>query len=291
MIAINWGTSKFRAYWLDANGTVRAERISERGVATIPQAGFPDALIAEVGEWIDAGESQILMSGMVGSRSGWEEAPYINVPATFEQIVRRAIRLNTDLADVRIVPGLIGEDEDGIPEVMRGEETEILGVTCARPDSSCICLPGTHTKWVRMNRDAISSFTTSMTGDLYRAVQESTFLRTVIEGTEFDEQTFIEGVRRSQQASDLLHHLFGVRTLALMGRIRHSSAASYLSGLLIGHDIKPAARMKETVHLVGDSELCARYATALRAMDAQATIEEAHAALRGLKRIAARLEW
>jgi 2-dehydro-3-deoxygalactonokinase len=291
MIAINWGSSNFRAYRLDLNGNVQAERTSGRGAATVPQDGFPDAIIAEVGDWIRAGESRLLMSGMVGSRLGWKEAPYIQVPATFDQVASKVIRLEVDLVDARIVPGLIGMDESGVPEVIRGEETEMLGAECAISDSRYLCLPGTHTKWVRMEDATIAAFTTSMTGDVFRAIRDGTILRSVVPHIEFNQEAFLQGVARSIQPGELLHHLFGVRTLVLTGRMEEASSSSYLSGLLIGHDIKAMIRTREAVHLIGAPELCLLYATALRWHDVRSTVEAPGAALRGLKRIAARLEW
>jgi 2-dehydro-3-deoxygalactonokinase len=291
MIAINWGTSNFRAYRLDLNGAVQAERTSGRGAATVPQDGFPDVVIAEVGDWIRAGESQLLMSGMVGSRLGWKEAPYVQVPATFDQIASKVIRLDVGFVDARIVPGLIGVDESGVPEAIRGEETEILGAGYALSDSRYLCLPGTHTKWVRMEDATIATFTTSMMGDVFRAIREGTILRSVVPHPEFNQKAFLQGVARSMQPGELLHHLFGVRTLVLTERMEEASSSSYLSGLLIGHDIKPMVRTREAVHLIGDPELCLLYATALRWYDVCSTLEEPGAALRGLKRIAARLEW
>jgi 2-dehydro-3-deoxygalactonokinase len=291
MIAINWGTSNFRAYRLDLNGDVQAQRTSGRGAVTVPQDGFPNAVIAEVGDWIRAGESRLIMSGMVGSRLGWKEAPYVQVPASFDQIANKVIRLDVGFVDARIVPGLIGMDESGTPEVIRGEETEILGAESVLSDSCYLCLPGTHTKWVRMEDATIAAFTTSMMGDVFRAIREGTILRSVVPPAEFSQEAFLQGVARSLQPGELLHHLFGVRTLVLTGRMQEASSTSYLSGLLIGHDIKPMVRTRDAVHLIGDPELCLLYATALRRYDVGSTVEEPGAALRGLKRIAARLEW
>lgn len=291
MIAINWGTSNFRAFRLNTRGEVQAERASGRGAATVPQGGFPDAVMAEVGDWIRAGEYKLLMSGMVGSRLGWEEAPYVNVPATFDQIASKVMRLDVGCIDVRIVPGLIGIDESGIPELIRGEETEILGAEYPSSDSHRLCLPGTHTKWVRMEDATIAAFTTSMMGDVFRAIGNGTILHSTVHHVEFNEECFLQGVSRSKQPGDLLHHLFGIRTLVLTGKMQETTASSYLSGLLIGHDIKPMVRTRETVHLIGEPELCALYATALREFAVRSTVEEPGAALRGLKRIAARLEW
>jgi 2-dehydro-3-deoxygalactonokinase len=291
MIAINWGTSNFRAYKLDAAGNVEAEKSSGRGAVQVPTGGFLDALMAEVGDWVRAGETRVLMSGMVGARNGWKEAGYVAVPATFEQVVTGVIRVEVDAVDVRIVPGLIGADECGVPEVMRGEETEIFGCKSELAGSSFLCLPGTHTKWVRVQSGKIASFSTSMTGDLFKAVREGTILRTCAQHEANDNAAFLSGVARSREPGDLAHHLFGVRTLVLTGKMQEQSASSYLSGLLIGHEVKAMTRAGDRVHLIGDSALCMLYADALRESEVESTVEPAGAALRGLVRIAGSLAW
>jgi 2-dehydro-3-deoxygalactonokinase len=289
MIAINWGTSNFRAYKVDAAGNVEAARSSVRGAVSIQPGKFLETLLTEVGDWIGAGESRVLMCGMVGARNGWKEAPYVSVPAKREQIVGAVIRVDAGGLDARIVPGLKGVDANGIPEVMRGEETELLGSECAQ--ATHVCLPGTHTKWVRMEGATISSFSTSMTGDLYKAIRESTILRASTQNEPTDMDGFAAGVARSQQEGELAHHLFGVRTLVLTGGLKEDSASSYLSGLLIGHEVKGMAVEGKQVHLIGDSTLCAWYREALHAYGAQATVEPEGAALRGLLLVAEALAW
>lgn len=291
MIAINWGSSNFRAYRLNAEGKVEAEKSSGRGAVSVPPEGFPDALMAEVGDWISEGERKILMCGMVGARRGWKEAPYVQVPATFNQVVAGVIRLELESLDARIVPGLMGADECGIPEVLRGEETELFGCTNDASGHVNLCLPGTHTKWVRMDGPRIVAFETCMTGDLYKAILEGTILRSYAKPEQIDHDAFLLGVERAKQAGALSHHLFGVRTLNLAGRMQESSATSYLSGLLIGHEVKTMAREQESVHLIGDPELCSLYAKALLQFDVNSSVEPVGAALRGLTKIAGRLAW
>jgi 2-dehydro-3-deoxygalactonokinase len=291
MIAINWGTSNFRAYKLDAAGNVEAERSSARGAVQVQPGKFLDALMAEVGDWVRDGERKVLMSGMVGARNGWKEALYVSVPATFEQVVDGVIRLGVKSLDARIVPGLIGADECGVPEVMRGEETEIFGCKGEIASYTHLCLPGTHTKWVRMQSGRIAAFSTSMTGDLYKAIRESTILRTCTQQEPKDNDAFLLGVARSKQEGELAHHLFGVRTLVLTGEIQESSASSYLSGLLIGHEVNAMTQKGESVHLIGDPALCSLYGKALRKSRVSSSVEPAGAALRGLVRIAGSLQW
>jgi 2-dehydro-3-deoxygalactonokinase len=257
----------------------------------VPPGGFYDALIDEVGDWIRTGEDKVLMCGMVGARRGWGEAPYVSVPATFDEVVDGVISLGLDSLDARIVPGLIGADECGVPEVMRGEETELFGCVSELGSYSRLCLPGTHSKWVTMEGGRIAAFTTWMTGDLYRAIRESTVLRSSTQQESMEDDAFLSGVARAKQAGEFGHHLFGVRTLVLAGKMRETSTASYLSGLLIGHEVKTMARKNGSVHLVGEPALCSLYTRALMEFDVESSTEPEGAALRGLIRIAGRLAW
>jgi 2-dehydro-3-deoxygalactonokinase len=130
-----------------------------------------------------------------------------------------------------------------------------------------------------------------MTGDLYKAIREGTILRTCAQHEPNDDDAFLRGVVRSRESGDLGHHLFGVRTLVLTGKMQEASASSYLSGLLIGHEVKAMTTGGDRVHLVGDSGLCMLYAHALRESQVESTVEPAGAALRGLARIAGSLAW
>ena len=291
MIAVNWGTTNFRAYKLDAQGRVEAEKSSGAGAVSVPAGGFQDALMAEAMEWIDTGDNRVLMCGMVGARRGWKEAPYIPVPASFEQVVQAVIKLDVAGLDARIVPGLIGTDSAGVPDVLRGEETEILGCEQKTGANIQFCLPGTHTKWVRMDNGRVGSFSTSMTGDLFRAIRESTILRSCTQQEPNDPNAFIQGVGRARQDGELGHQLFGVRTLVLTGKMSEASASSYLSGLLIGREVKEMARKEDEVHLIGERTICALYRKALQEFGVSSTLEPEGAALRGLVRIAGELSW
>lgn len=291
MIVVNWGTSNFRAYRLDAEGNLMEERSSGRGAVIVPAGAFRSALMAEVGDWIEEGERRILMCGMVGARRGWKEAPYVQVPAGFDVVVKGIVRVDAEGFDARIVPGLIGEDENGVPEVLRGEETEIFGCERNGDGAMHLCLPGTHTKWVRVENGKVVSFSTLMTGDLFKAIREKTILRSCTQLEPTDDEAFVAGVERSKQAGELAHHLFGVRTLVLTGKMKEGSASSYLSGVLIGREVGSMVKKDEAVHLIGEPILCSLYQKAAQAYGANATVEGPGAALRGLKKIAKGVDW
>jgi 2-dehydro-3-deoxygalactonokinase len=155
-----------------------------------------------------------------------------------------------------------------------------------------VCFPGTHSKWIQLRDRKIVSFTTSMTGDIYGALRRCTILeRMMTDGTAIDDAAFLEGVARSADTGGLLHHLFGVRTLALMGQLREEASASYLSGLLIGHEVRAAMVGREVVHLVGTAMLCGLYAQAIEACGGGAKVEDEDAAALGLAAIGRRLNW
>lgn len=277
MIAVDWGTTSFRAYRLDREGKILESRSSAKGILSV--APGPAVLESELKEWIDDGP--IVMSGMVGSRQGWVEVPYVDCPAGFEEIARKLHRVEWNGRQAWIVPGL--RSGAAVPDVMRGEETQILGSGA----DGTICLPGTHSKWVEARNGRIERFSTHMTGEVYAVLKQHSILGRMMEEGAPDRDAFAEGVQRSGDAGGLLHHLFGVRTRGLMGELAPAASASYLSGLLIGHELR-AAGTKE-LKLLGTPELVARYEEAARLLRIRATTLDAAAAPRALFRLSAAL--
>ena len=292
MIAVDWGTSNFRAFRLDTNGAILARRSSPCGILRVSGGGFPEALRAEVGAWLDEGEKRILLCGMIGSRQGWVEAGYLPCPVKVSDLAGSVIRLPFPGADVRLIPGVEGQDLNGIPEVMRGEETQAVGILEACGGSGVVCFPGTHSKWIHLRDGRIASFITCMTGEVYEALSKCTILeRTMSTDGGVDNAAFDRGVARSSDSGSLLHHLFGVRTLALMNRLSRQASASYLSGLLIGHEVRAAMPASTLVHLTGAAPLCSLYARTIEACAGCSTMEDEDAAARGLAIIGGRLAW
>ena len=289
MILVDWGTSSFRAFRMQ-DGAVLDRRETPGGILHVEPGGFAPALQRLVGAWLDAGETRILMAGMVGSRQGWREAPYLPCPAGPYDLAEALLTVAFDGADVRIVPGLTNTDGDGVPEVMRGEEVQIIGVLDEVGGDATVCLPGSHSKWVQIERGRIASFTTHLTGEAYSAIRHHTILGRMVQDGPTDTQAFRSGVVRSSQRGGLLHHLFGVRTLGLFEELLATEAASYLSGLLIGHEVREAAP-SGTVHLVGAPALGSLYAMAIGYYGATAVLADADAAAKGLSIIADRVAW
>lgn len=275
MIAIDWGTTSFRAYRLDRQGTLVDARSSGKGIMATPPG--PDVLEAEIGAWLNDGP--IVMSGMVGSRQGWVEAPYVPCPAGFSEIASSLKEVRWQNHRAWIVPGVSCRDAAGVPDVMRGEETQILG--CAVDGT--ICLPGTHSKWVEVRGGRIEHFSTSMTGEVYAVLKQHSILGRMMEEGAADAEAFAQGVRRSGDEGGLLRHLFGVRTRALMGELPPAASPSYLSGILIGHELR--GRANGEVLLLGAPALTALYAQAAGLLGVPTRTLDADAAVRCLFRL------
>ncbi|HEU5179052.1 MAG TPA: 2-dehydro-3-deoxygalactonokinase [Burkholderiales bacterium] len=277
MIAVDWGTSSLRCYRLDAQGRIIESRASADGILNVPAGRFPDVLQRQIAGW---SETPIVMSGMVGSRQGWKEAPYVQCPAGFDEIAARLVQVRDG---AWIVPGLACRDSAGVPDVMRGEETQILG--CGAEGT--LCLPGTHSKWVEVKNGRIERFSTFMTGEVYAVLRQHSILGRMMEEGKPDEGAFAQGVKRAGDAGGLLHHLFGVRTRGLMGELGAGAAASYLSGIVIGHELRAQGTREFSV--LGTAELAARYQRAASLLGMNARLLDPDAGVRALARLGAML--
>ncbi len=285
MIGVDWGTSSLRAYRMTEAGQIIARASAPSGILQVAAGDFPNVLRHVVGDWLADGESKIMLSGMVGSRQGWIEAPYLPCPADPAAIGAALTRIPFDGADVLLVPGLSDRDEAGTPEVMRGEETQLIGALDQIGESGLVCLPGSHSKWARIEQGQIASFRTYFSGEAFAALRSGTILGRMMDDAPHDAGAFGRGVARANDGGHMLHHLFGVRSLALFGELGSGQTASYLSGLLIGHEIRAALQIAGTVHLIGATALCALYAQAIGLCGGHASLVDEDAAARGLARI------
>ena len=303
LIGLDWGTTAMRAYLFDANGEVADSRASGDGIMRLPQAGgFDAAFEAACGDWLSLAPSvPVIAAGMVGSAQGWREAPYVDTPADAAALVAGIVRVTTARGVcVHIVPGVI--ERSDLPNVMRGEETQIVGALAsdaiAGAARTLVGLPGTHAKWAVVQGERIESFHTFMTGELYAALRDHTILgRTMTEPAAPDTQAFLRGVTVAKHAhrAGLLATIFSTRTLGLTGSLSSDQQPDYLSGLLIGHELAGLAALlesrgtelaKEVPRLIGSAALCERYRLALTEFGcARASVVES-AAENGLWRIA-----
>lgn len=244
MIAVDWGTTNRRAWALGHGGEILDERGDGEGLLAVKQGGFAESFARFAAPWLgDGRQLPVLMCGMVGSKMGWVEAPYIAAPADLAALAGRLHDVPFDgPARIKIVPG-VSCLHDGVPDVMRGEECQVLAVLAQRKlREATLLLPGTHSKWVRVEEGRLYSFRTYMTGELYNALTSSGTLAQLMEKSDGDGHAFASGVERArkQESGALSHLLFGVRTQGLFDKLPRTGLASYLSGLLIGVEMKDA---------------------------------------------------
>lgn len=291
MIVVDWGTSSFRAYRLDAGGAVVERRESPNGILAVENAAFGAVLAGAVGDWLAAEPGEIWLSGMIGSRQGWVEAPYAPCPAGPAEIAAAVRPMEWHGRRLLFVPGLSCREADGAHDVMRGEEVQILGVLAAIGDRpATVVLPGTHSKWVRVAGGRVLGFRTHMTGEAFAVLKRHSILgRTMpADAVADDAAAFARGLARARTAGGLLSHLFSVRTAALFDEVAASALPSLLSGILIGHELVAAlAEAAEgPVHVVAGPALARLYADALAAFGRRAEIHDPDAAARGLLTLA-----
>ncbi len=274
LLAVDWGTSSLRGAWMDAAGHVLEQRTFARGILSVAPGEFPAVFKACFGDWMQTPGAVCLMSGMVGSRQGWLEAPYCACPAGFEALAARLAWVVP--GRVGVVPGLAYENE-GIPDVMRGEETQVFGaLQLLGLQDAVLVLPGTHSKWVRLQTGRIQSFSTFMTGEFYALLRQHSILARSMPTTDNeagdDDHAFQQGVALALRSTSLLHTAFSTRTLSLFKRLPANALPSYLSGLVIGEELRAQTLEANTrVVIIGTEALTRRYqsALALRAVTAQ----------------------
>ena len=268
LIAVDWGTTRFRAFLVAADGVVLAKTVGDDGILSVASGGFPAALEKHCGAWLATSpDIPVVMAGMVGSRNGWIEAPYRQCPATVSDLAASMISVSHDERHrVWIVPGLSTRDSSGTPDVLRGEETLAIGTGLT---SGLVVLPGTHSKWVRMDQGRIVGFATFMTGELYATLLSHTILGRLREGPD-DQIGFAKGLQAASGPGGLSHQAFSARTGVLMGDLSGRSVASYISGLLIGNEILEGLALDaeaEKIVVVAEGAIADSYQLAFRAKE------------------------
>lgn len=282
----DWGTSSLRLWAVDADGSVLAEQRSDEGMAALEPAEFEAVLRRHMAVFGDLPPvTPVLLCGMVGARQGWREASYASLPADVAAICGEAVRVPAPGLDVRILPGLAMRGDPARIDVMRGEETQLLGVLQQIPDlSGLVVMPGTHSKWVQLREGRVTGFETAMTGELYALLCRHSVLRYSVEAVgAADDTAFDRGLMRGLAAPQhLLLSLFQVRAATLLHGVAGEAAAAGLSGLLIGAEIGSAGPIAgEAVTLVASGVLAERYARGLRLAGAHPRSVDAEAMVRG----------
>jgi len=293
-VAVDWGTSSFRLWVMDRAGRVLCERRSDQGMMTAGKTGFAAVLQSHLDALAAPSDAPVVICGMAGARQGWVEAGYIDTPARLSDILDRAAVVPGQGRDIRILPGIAQRDARA-PDVMRGEETQLLGAL--GPEAAGIadvCMPGTHSKWVRVRGGAVARFATFMTGELFSAVARDTILSHAVSGAAeaVDDDAFTSAVAEAFAAPALAANLlFRVRSRQLLFGGSAAAARETISGTLIGLEL--AAGLAErapdaTVTLIASGRLLRLYQLAFAALSVpQRSVDADEAVRKGLSRAAA----
>jgi 2-dehydro-3-deoxygalactonokinase len=290
-IVADWGTTRFRGYLIE-DETILDQVSSNEGVSALKKGQHRDVFLRQCGHWLKAEpDAPVLLVGMVGSREGWVEAPYATCPAGPAEIAKALVPV--DLENGRkgyIIPGLFCEPAPGAADVMRGEETLVLG---AGIENGLICSAGTHPKWIEVKDGRIERFATYMTGEMYALLREHSMIgRPATEPQ--DPKGFDLGLEAAERNSGenrvgLLHLLFSARASVVSGKMNSNLLAPYLSGLLTGDEINGALAQfgrPASVTILAAPERAELYVHALARHGIEADIKDTqHALIAGLARI------
>jgi len=289
-VAVDWGTSNLRAWGIDASGEIAFSRSSPDGMSRLTREQYPSVLtglLTEVPEHVD-----VLICGMAGARQGWLEAPYLDAPADLRTLSNGAVtpEMPGEQFSPSILPGVC-QREVGAEDVMRGEETQLLGLSALVPGfSGLVIMPGTHSKWAILEGTTLQRFSSAMTGEIFELLRVHSVLRHSLGGELDGEERdigFDAGVALGLDRPErLTATLFKVRAGALLSGRSTAWCAGFLSGLLIGTEIGGQRDWigASEIPLIGSVGLCSLYQGALARIGAQSRIIDAtDATLAGLK--------
>lgn len=296
-VAVDWGTSSFRLWLVDTEGRVLAERRSDEGMMAAAGVGFAAVLQSHLDAAGAAIDLPVLICGMAGARQGWVEAGYVDTPARLAAILERAVAVPGQARDIRILPGIAQRDPKA-PDVMRGEETQLLGALGVdAAGDALVCMPGTHSKWVTVQGGRVERFATFMTGELFGAVAQHTILSHAVAGAgdEDDTDAFKAAVAAAFAAPvRAANLLFRVRSRQLLFGGKAEAARETISGTLIGMEL--AAGLVDDsrtvpIILIASGRLARLYKRALESVSGPVrSVDADDAACRGLA-IAAAAIW
>ena len=294
-IAGDWGTTHLRLYLCQYKLGQPLNILATQTGPGVSQVSnnFEQIFFDLAGDWLqEQGPMPVILSGMVGSNIGWQAAPYIDCPASAEQIIGGRTAFKARGIAFSIISGLKTLNPLGTPDLMRGEELQLLGwlrvANLKQQTAQLVVLPGTHNKWALLQDGKIETFITALTGELYSLLQNHSVLIANPDSAEFSEDVFLQGVKvaTTLESGQLLQALFATRSRQVLGELSESHASSYLSGLLIGSDVVGSLTLMKklmekqmgrisSVDLIGDSALSRCYQLALESVGVAAQLRDA----------------
>lgn len=244
LIAVDWGSTHLRAA-LIIDGELVAKASSADGIRNLQGRSCADALFSVCGEWkLKHPDARILASGMVGAREGWVELPYVHAPCSIDDLIMGIVSVESaELGEVLLIPGVRVDTPDGTStDVMRGEEVQIFGLlaTMTTGEDAVFCLPGTHSKWVRCRAGRIEDFQTWFTGEAYELLTTRSLVSGDGTRAAIGSDAFYRGLHSAEIPGGLLRQIFIGRTHVLSERLQARELQSYVSGLLLAHELRGA---------------------------------------------------
>lgn len=292
-VAVDWGSTAFRAWAMTLDGETLDSTSSEDGLKSVTDRDFASVVTRTCGPWLaEDPVLPIVFSGMIGSRTGWLEAPYVECPVAPAALVTAAVRFRIDDHPAAILPGACVRTDDGDVDVMRGEELQLLGIVDGIDlEDALVCIPGTHSKWARLAGGALIDFRTFITGELFQLLRRQSLVGALADGDAFDEAAFRRGVLRGADRT-LANAVFAARANALAGTLPPVEVSAYLSGVLIGSEIKAQTLgAGQGILLLATGVLAERYETALRILGTPSRMVDAKTATQAGLLLAARDLW
>ena len=308
-IGIDWGSSSLRAYLFDNTHALLDSKESDHGITRLNKdtRSFELTLLELIADWRQP-DMQILLSGMITSRNGWAETPYLPCPAKPDDLYSHAVSLELEDLRLKFLPGVCqtgrGEQSaamhdsgspaamsEAMPDVMRGEELQLLGIG-PKAGAELLVLPGTHSKWALVDSSSIIAFRTIPTGELFDVLLAHSLIGGLAQSDGWSESHFMTGVECGYRQDAILGQLFSCRSSVLLEKRSPSESRSWLSGLLIGREVREGSALHSgsigVVRLVGSEKLCALYKAALEHLEVRCEIEARDAAQLGYQCLLAR---
>ena len=279
-IAVDWGTSRLRVWLMGDDFSILDKRRSDCGMGGLTRTQFEPALIELIGDALpDGRKTPVLCCGMAGSRQGWAEAPYFEAPCKPPSMHEAMPVVAVDQRiRVFIVPGV---KQSSPADVMRGEETQIAGFLAGNPKfDGVLCLPGTHSKWVRISAEEIVSFQTFMTGELFSVLSENSVLRHSVGSDGWDKDAYTTAVDDAMaRPASAAAQLFGLRAESLLNNLSPETARARLSGVLVGLELAAARPywLGQMVSIVGAPYVAEVYRDGLAAQGLAVDVCDAEA--------------
>ncbi len=246
-IAGDWGTSSCRLYLFksaEVDGVPSykvIDTLEGLGVSKLANTEIEAFFFDTVEPWLAKYQIEyVLLSGMVGATIGWREAGYAPCPTSIDKQLASGIEFTARGLNFTILGGVKTVNPLGLPDVMRGEETQLIGVSeqLAEDAGSVVILPGTHNKWVVLDNGSIRDFFTAFTGELFAILNANSILTSREPLTELCLESFKRGVMVARDSdADLVHLLFSTRSTQLASDQPLKNESAYMLGIVVGRDI------------------------------------------------------